>query len=122
MWDFMKKPKPLKPVCQMLPTHEAIKQLEEYRRYVLASLECYYKKILEELSVTDPESLATLNEAIKEYKEVESSIDAKLDQMQEMLNSFIETYQAQSIEDLRLYYDYNPETKNLSYRIGKKEG
>lgn len=121
MWDFMKPPK-IKPVCPNVPPHESIKKLEEYRRYVLASLECYYKKILEELSVTDPESLATLNAVINEYKEIESTIDAKLKQMEEMLNSFIEAYQAQSIEDLRLYYDYNPETKNLSYRIGKKEG
>ena len=121
MWDFMKPPK-IKQVCPNVPAHESIKKLEEYRRYVLASMEQYYKKILEELSVTDPDSLATLHTVINEYKEIEASIDSKLNQMEEMLSSFIEAYEAESIEDLRLYYDYDPITKNLSYRIGKKEG
>lgn len=118
MWDFMKKPP--HPVCPMKPPHVAIRDLEEYRQYVLKSLECYYKKILEELSVTDPASLEKLNEVIQEYNSIESAIDVKLTQMEEMLNSFIQTYEADSIKDLRLYYVYDPATKNLSYRIGKE--
>lgn len=122
MWDFMKpKPKPLSPVCPAQPAHQTIKELEAYRLYIIKNINCVYEKILEELSVTDPDSLAKLNEVINEYKEIESSIDAKLSQMSEMLNSFIETYKADSVEDLRLYYDYDVRTKNLSYRIGKKE-
>ena len=121
MWHFKDcKPPIIKPVCKMQPTHEVYKQVEEYRRYILASLECYYNKILQELSVTDPESLATLHKVITEYKEIESSIDAKLEQMEEMLNSFIETYQAQSIDNLQLKYTYDEKSKNLSYHIGKK--
>lgn len=121
MWDFMKpKPPTIKPVCQMQPTQEMIKQLEEYRVYVLKSINCAYTKILKELSVTDPKSLETLSEVIEEYKEIEASIDVKLTQTEEMINSFIETYQAQSIDDLRLVCDYDKHTKNLSYRLGKK--
>lgn len=119
-WDFMKKPTVLHPICPQQPAHQTIKDIEQYRRYILESLETYYKRILEELSVTDPESLATLNDVIKEYKAIETSIEAKMQQMGEMINSFIETYQAQSIEDLRLFYDYDERTKNISYRIGKK--
>lgn len=121
MWDFMKpKPPTIKPVCQMQPTHEMIKQLEEYRVYTLKSINCAYTKILKELSVTDPKSLETLSEVIEEYKEIEASIDAKLTTMEEMIISFIETYKEQSIDDLRIFFDYDERTKNLSYRIGKK--
>lgn len=120
MWDFMKKPKPLKPVCQMQPTHEAIKQLEDYRRYVLASLECYYKKILEELSVTDPESLATLNTVINEYKEIEGSIDAKLKQVEEMINTLIFDSVEAVVDGVILHPVYDADSKNLSYEIRKK--
>lgn len=122
MWDFMKpKPPTIKPVCQMQPVPEMIKQLEEYRVYVLSSINCVYEKILKELSVTDPKSLEVLSEAIAEYKEIESGIDAKLTTMEEMLNTFIETYSKHAVDDLRLVYDYDKHTQNLSYRLAVKE-
>ena len=121
MWDFM-KPKGVRPVCQTQPTHDAIKQLENYRRYVLESIDCYYKQIVEQLSVTDPASLATLNDAIKEYKEILNSIETKSKQMEEELNSFLAVYKSSGIKDLRLHCEYDSTTRNLSYRIGEKEG
>lgn len=119
MWEFMKKPKPPKPICPAQPKNQAIKEVEEYRRYVLQSLECYYHKILEELSVTDPESLTKLAAIIKEYETVEQSIGVKLASMEEMINSFIKTFDPAEQFEFTLYHDYDPVTKSLSYRIGK---
>lgn len=90
MWEFMKK-NPLRPVCQMQPTHEAIKELEKYRRYVLDSIECYYKQILEELGNTDPETLEKLTEVLNSYQEVEASIDAKIKLMEEKYTAALES-------------------------------
>lgn len=120
MWDFMKKPKPLKPVCQTRPTHEVIKQLEEYRLYALATMQKYYEKIVEQLGVTDPASLETLNTVINEYKEIENSIDEKMNSIQEQINSFISIY-GKPITALELRYEYDEKTKNLHYYLAVKE-
>ena len=114
------KPPALRPVCPTMPVREQIKELEKYRLYIMKLMECSYKKMVEQLSAITPENLETLSEVLDEYKEIQASIDSKLTKMEEMLDSFIETYTAQSIDDLRLYFDYDGNTKNLSYRIGKK--
>lgn len=121
MWNFMKPPKPIKPVCQNQPTHETVKQLEEYRRYVLASLDRYYKRILEELSVTDPDSLATLNEVINEYKGIENSINTKLKQMEEIIDSFVSKSAITIANNMRISPEYNQENKNMTFTIVEKE-
>lgn len=119
MRDFMNPPK-IKPVCPSIPVHDQLKELEKYRLYIMKHMEACYKKMVEELEAITPENLETLNNAIGEYKELSAGIDSKLNQMEEMINSFIESYQAHSIDNLRLFYDYDEHTKNLSYRIGKK--
>ena len=111
MWDFMKPPQ-IKPVCLTKPTHEAIKELEEYRLYIMKHIEACYKKILEELSVTDPDSLATLNQVISEYKEIEASINTKLTMLDEMINSL-----GQSLVVVPVYDEKN---NNLTLRLGEE--
>ena len=113
------KPPALHPVCPTMSVREQIKELEKYRLYIMKIMECSYKKMVEQLSSITPENLETLSEVLAEYREIQDSIDSKLTKMEEMLDSFIETYSANSIGDLRLYHDYDPLTKNLSYRIGK---
>ena len=121
MWEFM-KPKPPKPLpCQTKPTQDFIKEINRYRLYVLKDLDEKYNRILQELSVTDPDSLSRMTDILSEYRQVESSIEAKVEKMEQMITSFIETYKADGVEDLRLFCDYDSVTKNLSYRIGKKE-
>lgn len=139
MWDFMKKPEKIKPVCpypsltelpelkkhvldleqkvhtrlealnikiEQLPT-ESKKEILAYKRMILGELDVVYKKILQELSVTDPDSLATLHLVINEYKEIETSIDEKLNLMEETLKSWNEIHKPVIKEE------YDPVTREL---------
>lgn len=116
MWEFMKNKKPLQPVCQMQPVNAQIEQLERKRRYILEELDCTYKRILKELSVTDPESLTKLSEVIEEYKVVEESIANKIAMIQEEFDAFMAAYAGNT-----LVSKYDAKTMSLNLTIERGE-
>ena len=112
MWDFMKpKPKPPK------PAPGCVQSIEDWRRYILAELDCVYKRILEELSVTDPDSLSKLADIIKEYEEIDGKVAASLNLMQEEIEAFRELLNTAPEKGYEIDGVYYPDTENLVFRI-----
>jgi len=66
----------------MQPIHEQIDIMEAKRRYMLDELDLVYKKICENLSVTDPESLTKLHTIIGEYEALLDTIEGKIELFQ----------------------------------------
>lgn len=116
MWDFMKpKPKPSKPAPM------CVNSIEDWRRYILAELDCVYKRILEELSVTDPDSLSKLVDIIKDYEEIDSKVAASLNLMQEEIEAFRELMNTAPEKGYTVKEIYYPETSNLVFYIKEVE-
>lgn len=114
----MKHPRPPAPICPPSLRLPIIKEVEEYRLYALQSLEAYYRKVINEISVSSPENLAELEKILNEYKTIESNIAAKLASIEEMVNSFIQTHGGNPTHGaIKIKYDYDPVTKNLSYSL-----
>lgn len=111
MWDFMKrKPAPPRPVslCE--------EELDKWRCYVLSELETVRLRILEELSVSDPDSLAKLHEIITQYEEVEKGVAASLDLMRAEIKA-MQDAQKIPAKGYRLEAHFSPSTGNLEFRL-----